>query len=73
MEPKKGEPVTPNCKLLNIYANLYADEKTRDIAKRLLLDQCFFEALNVRRQSAERAQGILMKIDEKSQNRPTYP
>ena len=55
MEPKKGETVTANSKLLNIYANLYESEKTRDIAKRLLLDQCFFEALNVRRQSAERA------------------
>lgn len=58
---------------MNIYANLYEKAELRDLAKRLLLDQCFFEAQGVRRQNAERVSGVLMKIDEKSQNRPTYP
>ena len=77
MDAKKGESASPtvssNNKLVNIYAHLYETTEFRDVAKRLLLDQCFFEAQGVRRQSAERVSGVLMKIDEKSQNRPTYP
>ena len=73
MEPKKGETVSSNDKLVNVYCNLYGTAELRDLAKRLLLDQCFFEAQGVRRQSAERVSGVLMKIDEKTQNRPTYP
>ena len=61
-----------NKDLANFYVNLFTKEM-KDTSKRLLIDQCFFETQNVRRQQAERSEGIIMKIDEKSKGRPTYP
>lgn len=40
--------------------------ETRDLGKRLLLDQCFFEVQEVKVADYERVGGILSKISEKA-------
>ena len=63
---KVMEQKIANKKIGSIYTYLLSSGDTADLAKRYLLDQCFFAETGQRVQNMERVQGILVKIEEKA-------
>jgi len=69
---KITETKLANKDIASIYTYLITKPDFKDIGKRLLLDQCFFEETKQRVHTMERAQGILAKIEEKAASKSAW-